>query len=77
MRLHGLIHRIPGSHRYQVTDLGFHVALLFTRVHNRVLRPGLAQLRDPHSSDPPALRRAYERLNTAIDTIAHDAKVAA
>jgi hypothetical protein len=34
-RLHGLIERIPHSHRYQVTDLGIRVALFFTKVNSR------------------------------------------
>lgn len=38
LRLHGLIERIPGSHRYQVTDLGLAAALFLTRAHNRLIR---------------------------------------
>ena len=44
LRLHGLIKRITGTHRYQVTRQGLRAALLFTRTYNRVLRPGLAQI---------------------------------
>ena len=42
----GLITRIPGRHRYQVTPLGRRVAVLFTKAYARVLTPGLAAL-DP------------------------------
>ncbi|WP_034218353.1 hypothetical protein, partial [Actinoplanes subtropicus] len=42
LRQHGLIDRIPGSHRYHVTDLGWRTAQLFTRTYTRLLRPGLA-----------------------------------
>src|SRR5262249_297320 len=45
--LHQLIERPPGSHRYHVPDLGFRVALLFTRTYPRLLRPGLAPLTAP------------------------------
>jgi hypothetical protein len=38
-RLHGPIERIPQSRRYRVTDLGLRVALFFTKVHSRNLRP--------------------------------------
>jgi hypothetical protein len=44
LRLHGLIERLPASHRYQVTEFGWRVALFFSRVYTRVLRPGLAQI---------------------------------
>src|SRR5262249_53413703 len=44
LRLHGLIERIPKTHRYRVTDSGWRTALLCTRVYSRVLRPGLAQV---------------------------------
>jgi hypothetical protein len=42
LRAHGLITRLPHSHRYQVTDPGLHHALFLTRTHERLLRDGLA-----------------------------------
>src|SRR5215475_12175693 len=42
LRLHGFIERLPNSFRYRVSDFGFRAALFFTRIYNRVLRPGLA-----------------------------------
>ena len=42
----GLIVRLPGHHRYQLTPLGRRVAVLFTKVYGRVLAPGLAEF-DP------------------------------
>jgi hypothetical protein len=44
LRLHGLIERIPHTHRYQVTDFGWRVAFFFTRTYARLLRPGLANI---------------------------------
>lgn len=35
LRLHGLIERIPNTHRYRVTETGLHHAMFLTRVHNR------------------------------------------
>jgi hypothetical protein len=40
LRLHDLIERTPSSFRYRVTDLGWRVALFFTRAYNRLLRSG-------------------------------------
>jgi hypothetical protein len=37
-QVHGLITRIPRSHRYQLTDTGLHHAMLLTHVHTRLLR---------------------------------------
>ena len=65
LRLHGLIERLPGTHRYTVTDHGFRIAIFLTRVHTRLIRPGLAQALDDHSPPTP-LRRRFDQLDTAI-----------
>ena len=44
LRLHGMIERIPKTHRYRVTDFGFRAALFFTRTHARLYRPGFAEV---------------------------------
>jgi len=41
LRLHGLIQRVAKTHRYQLTDFGFRVAVFCTRTYSRILRPGL------------------------------------
>ena len=77
LRLHGLIERIAGTHRYQLTDFGLASALLLTRTYTRVLRPGLAELLGP---DPPAsspLRSALDKLLAAVDQHARQAHLAA
>src|SRR6266571_1519013 len=68
LRLHGLIERLPGSHRYHVTDPGWRSALALTRTHNRVLRPTLATLHEPDTL-PPIIGRALDRLTRALDEI--------
>jgi hypothetical protein len=66
LRLHGLIERLPNSFRYRVTEFGFRTALFFTRVYNRVLRPGLAAaLPDMRSIDNP-LKRAFIKIDEQI-----------
>lgn len=40
LRLHGLIHRLPGRLVYRVTDLGLRTALFYTHVYDRVIAPG-------------------------------------
>ena len=43
LRLHGLIERLPKTHRYRLTDEGLRTALFYTRVYSRILRPVMAQ----------------------------------
>lgn len=69
LRLHGLIERLPGTHRYTVTDHGFKIALFLTRVHNRLVRPALAEALDDHTLPTP-LRHRFDQLDTAIDAYA-------
>jgi hypothetical protein len=77
LREHGLIARIPHTRRYQVTDTGLHDALLFTRAHDHLLRPGLAQLTDPSPPAPTRLRAAARAYQAAYDDLARQAHLAA
>jgi hypothetical protein len=67
LRRHGLIERLPRTHRYRVTDNGWRIALFCTRTYNRILRPGLAVVL-PQAACPDApLRRSFDRLDTALN----------
>ena len=77
LRLHGLIERIPHTFRYQVTATGMRSAQFLTRVHDRVLRAGLAQITDPSPPAPTALRAADRAYQAAIDDLTHQAGLAA
>jgi hypothetical protein len=77
LRLHGLIERIPRTHRYHVTDTGLRHALFLTRLHNRFLRTGLAELADPDPPTPSRLRTADRAYTTALDDLARQAGLAA
>jgi hypothetical protein len=74
LRHHGLITRLPGTHRYQVTDTGLHHALFLTRAHDRLLRTGLAQLTEPR---PTPLRTASRAYQTALDNLTRESGLAA
>lgn len=67
LRLHGLIERIPNSHRYRVTDFGFRSALFVTRAYTRLLRPGLSLVQHHQPPTPTSLHRAFQRVDHAID----------
>jgi hypothetical protein len=67
LRLHGLIERIPETHRYQVTAQGGRAALFCTRTYNRLLRPGLAQIIPEEARDDADLRRGFDQLDAKIE----------
>jgi hypothetical protein len=74
LRSHGLIDKIPHTHRYQVTDHGLSTAMFLTRVHDRLLPTGLADLNDPL---PRPLRAAATAYQKAIDTLTTQSHLAA
>jgi hypothetical protein len=41
LRRKQIIERLPGTHRYRLTQRGRAIAVLFTRAHGRILTPGL------------------------------------
>jgi hypothetical protein len=77
LRLHGLIERIPKTHRYRVTDGGWRTALFCTRTYNRILRPGLAQVIPAEASADPSLRRCFDQLDGEVERWLKEQKVPA
>jgi len=77
LRLHGLIARLPGTHRYRVTEPGLRLALFFTRVHARLFRPGLSVVLPDAAQDDAPLRRAFAQLEHAMDHWCAEAKLVA
>jgi Mn-dependent DtxR family transcriptional regulator len=74
LRLKGLIIRLPHTNTYVLTDEGQQVAIFYTKVHNRLLRPLLA------AHDPPAplaLRQALRVINHHVADYITDARMAA
>ena len=45
LRLHGLIERIPRTNTYMLTPEGIRVAVFYTKLHDRLLRPLLGRRR--------------------------------
>jgi hypothetical protein len=71
LRLHGLIERVPHTHRYHLTDTGLPAAIFLARVHDRFLPTGLADT----STGP--LHAAARRYQQAFDTLAERCGLAA
>ena len=63
LRLHGLIQRLPRSHRYALTPEGIRVAVFYSKLQNRLLRALL------DADQPPAplqIRRALATLERGV-----------
>jgi hypothetical protein len=64
LRLAGLIRRIEHTNRYVLTPDGIAMAVFYTKVHNRLLRPLMAT-RQPQA--PPLLRDALHTIDQHVD----------
>ena len=74
LRLHGLIKRTPGTNTYTLTPEGIRVAVFYTKVHARLLRPLL------EANQPPApieLRRALATIERILGDYVTNARLGA
>jgi len=74
LRLHGLIKRTPGTNAYTLTPEGIRVAVFYTKVHARLLRPLL------EANQPPApieLRRALATIERILGDYVTNARLGA
>jgi hypothetical protein len=77
LRLHGLIDRIPKTHRYRITAKGLRTAIFYTRLYSRALRTGLAIL-SPASTNPELpMAKSIRAAETAVNKWYQNAKLAA
>jgi hypothetical protein len=77
LRLHGMIERIPKTHRYRLTDLGLRTGWFFTRTYARILRPGLGRILPELSAPDGPLRRCFDKLDQQVKSWVGEAKLAA
>ena len=73
LRLHGLIQRLPRSNTYQLTSQGIRVAVFYTKLQNRLLRPLLDANKPPA---PAEIRRALATLEHAVADYVQNARLA-
>jgi hypothetical protein len=76
LRLHGMIERIPQTHRYRVTDFGLRTAWFFARTYCRLLRPGLGTILPELSPPTSSLRRCFDQLDQEIKSWIEQTKLA-
>ena len=67
VRLHGLIVRVPKSHRYRLTEFGLRLSLFYTRAYNRLLEPAAARVLAQTDEPPAKGRDSIDRLGEAMD----------
>jgi hypothetical protein len=72
LRLKGLITRRPGTNTYQLTPDGQRVAVFYTKVHDRLLRPLIAADRPPA---PIELQRALKIIDRHLDSYIDHARL--
>jgi hypothetical protein len=77
LRLKGLIHRIPDTHRYTATTYGLKVAFFCSKLYLRLLRPQWNALLPDSDHLPRSLRIALDQLATEIDKLHQEAAFAA
>ena len=73
LRLARLIERIPHTNRYVLTPDGIKVAIFYTKLHNRLLRP-LAAADQPQA--PPELRTAPRTIDQHVTSYITRARLA-
>jgi hypothetical protein len=73
LRVHGLIERVPTTNTYTLTPDGVRVAVFYTKIHNRLLRPLIAAGDQPPA--PIELRRALATIDRVISDYADHARL--
>jgi hypothetical protein len=74
LRLHGLIDRVPRTHKYRITSLGARMAMLYVRVYARGVRPAASL---PTSAGSRRGPQALERLDAALANFLQEARLVA
>ncbi len=72
LRLHGLIRRLPRTNTYLLTAEGIRVAVFYSKLQNRLLRPLLAAHQPPASVE---IRRALATLERAVNGYTQNARL--
>ena len=77
LRLKGVIHRIPTTHRYTATTYGLKVAFFYSKLYLRILRPQWNALLPDSDHLPRPLRTALDQLDAEIQKLHQEAALVA
>ena len=76
LRLHGVIEKIPRTHRYHLTPEGLRVCLFMVKVHQRLFINGLSQMcDDSYIEQPGSVARAGRQMDRAIEKLIKEAQL--
>jgi hypothetical protein len=75
--MHGLIERVPGTHRYRVTSHGLRISMFLSRLYARTIRPGLSFIHPEGLPSDHPLQKIFNRLDADIRLFCQDEKLAA
>ena len=70
LRGKGLVHRVTGTQRYEVTSEGYRLAVLYQKLYHRLYGPLTASTLEPVAADnrvPGARKAKLDRLYEAVD----------
>ena len=67
LRLHGLIERIQGTHRYRLTSEGLRTVVFYQRTYARIIRPGFSVIPSTSCRQDLPMARAFHKLQLEID----------
>ena len=68
LRGHGIIEKVEGTHRYELTEEGLRLAMFVSRVERRVYREGMPLMVDDEHADSK-LRKAFDRFDKEIERL--------
>lgn len=77
LRLHGLIKRVPHSHRYRLTEAGLKTALFYCRIHARIMRPAFTAIEAPQTLQSARRNSPLNMLQAALERCCAEANIAA
>ncbi len=77
LRLHGLIERLPKTHRYRLTNEGLRTALFYTRVYSRILRPAMAPVVPVAPATSSKALKQFNAAEAAVNSWCDEAQIAA
>lgn len=77
LKMHGLIERIPKTHRYRLTAFGLRAALFLSRLYARAIRPGLSFIDSNALPSDHGLQRAFSNLDKQVNLFCQQEKLAA
>jgi len=76
LRVKGLVVRLSGTQRYQITSEGYRLAVFYSKIYHRLLAPITAGIREPITADNRVLNhrqckldRLYQALDENLDRL--------